>query len=458
MSEWDVGGGFEEEQGKGRKNSPATGGLHAALTVSCLIVVTLVSFLTAYLMRDHVRTFWEMGLSFMAPFAALMITAYLVEKNMRRMTPDTSRNGQMLFAAVTIVAAFVIGCVAEVVHQPVIIEHVEPEYDYLIVVDKSGSMNFNHLEEPCAKALNGLLDGMEDQNRVGIVAFDDVIRGRADMALLDENQRAKIREIINIPILIHNDEESGKIVTYGAGTAFSVAMEEVIRTAEKETDRTRTLRIILVTDGDNASYGNFNEFEKWANKLNSAGEQKQVELCAIQLGETPMLDMVKHAVTTTEGTIYDGTDISELLTRLQSLKSTAIIPEKIDTLKATYNGQTADGKSNTPYMIVSAVLLVLQGLLCGFSLLMMFSVAHQFRIQVILSAVMGICAFLLMNYGRMLGIAPAWVCEGLAFSLFGIVLMRQNVSGNRAPSPESKAGKGSAGQPAAADVSGFDDF
>ena len=69
----------------------------------------------------------------------------------------------------------------------------------------------------------------------------------------------------------------------------------------------------------------------------------------------------------------------------------------------------------------------------------MFSVQGQFRIQIILSALMGICAFLLLNYGRYIGISPAWICEGLAFSLFGIVLMRTNRAGstNKQISPGS---------------------
>ena len=44
----------------------------------------------------------------------------------------------------------------------------------------------------------------------------------------------------------------------------------------------------------------------------------------------------------------------------------------------------------------------------------------------ILFALMGIGAFLLLNYGRYLGLSPAWFCEGLAFSLFGLVFMREN--------------------------------
>ena len=430
MGDWDfdneVTGGFDdpvaERQGK---KAPAAGGLHAAMTVACLIAVAAVSFGIAYLMRDRVRSFWEMGLTFAAPFAALMGSALLVENNTNRMTPACSRKAQALFAGGTILVAFTFGCLAEVLHQPVVINHVEPEYDYMIVLDKSGSMVFTDLDEPCREALHTMLDDMEDENRVGIVAFSDELMGCENIGILDEAQRRKIGTVIDkaIPITDHGGYLSGP------GTDFSIAMEAVMSSIDKMPERNRTVRIILVTDGDSEVHGNFTAFNRWAEKLNAQNiDQKQVELCAVQLGD-PMLGMVRDAVKATDGKVFDQTDPSELAKELKSLKSTMVIPESVDTLKATFDGKTADDKPNTPYVILTAAMLLLLGLLCGFSLMIMFSLSGQFRFQVILSAVMGICAFLLLNYGRYLSISPAWVCEGLAFSLFGVVLMRENGMG-----------------------------
>ena len=441
MSEWDVGGGFDSEAGqKNQPNNRVTGGKwHIGLTISCLIAVTAVSFLVAFLMKDRVRTFLEMGLVFALPFAVLMGVTFLVEKATQKMTPITSRGPQLIFATVTVVVAFVIGCLAEILHQPVIIEHVEPQYDYLLLVDKSGSMDFTGIEDACNEGLKSLLDEMEAENRVGIIAFENEIAGQVEMKPLDEVQKARILEIIEIP-------------AWGQ-TNFGTLMNAAMQMVDRETDHSRTVRMILVTDGDEESLGDFNAFNTWAQEQNASGE-KQVELCAIQLGPTPMLDMVKEAVRVTGGTIYDRVDTSELARQLQSLKSTKIIPERVDTLKATYDGMTADGKPNTPYMILTAALLLLQGALCGFSLMMMYSVNGQFRFQTILSPLMGICAFLLLNFGKTLGIAPAWICEGIAFSLFGIVFMRENQSGGaaRQETKQTKPGAAPAADP------GFDDF
>ena len=105
-------------------------------------------------------------------------------------------------------------------------------------------------------------------------------------------------------------------------------------------------------------------------------------------------------------------------------------------------------------LLLTAALLLLQGALCGFSLMMMYSVNGQFRFQTILSPLMGISAFLLLNFGRHLGISPAWICEGIAFSLFGIVFMRENQSGGTGKQMTKQT---KANATPAADV-GFDDF
>ena len=440
MGDWDFGNetteGFEEQRpARQGRSSPAAGGLHVIMTLACLVTVAAVSFGIAYLMKDHVRSVWEMGLTFAAPFAALMFSALLVEYETNRMTPACSRKAQACFAAGTILVAFVFGCLAEVLHQPVVVTHVEPEYDYMIVLDKSGSMVFTELDEPCRSALHIMLDDMEDENRIGIVAFSHELMGYEDIRPLDEEQRGKIGKVIDIEIPIEEDILGNRS---GPGTNFSVAMEKVISSVDQMTDRSRTIRIILVTDGDSDVLGDFDAFTEWAEEINAQEpEKKQVELCAIQLGE-PMLPMVRNAVDATGGRVFDQTDPNELAKELMSLKSTLVIPESVDTLKATFEGKTADDKPNTPYVILTAALLILLGLLCGVSLMIMFSLSGQFRVQVILSTVMGVCAFLLLNYGRYLSISPAWVCEGLAFSLFGLVLMKENGMGSVKKKPKGK--------------------
>lgn len=425
MSEWD----FNEPAASapGRSGSGTTGSLNVPMAVVCLLAVSAVSFATAWFMKDRVREFWEMGLTFALPFAALMGASMLVESATNRMTPECSRNAQFICVLVTVLASFIFGCVTVVLRQPVVIEHVEPEYDYVLVLDKSGSMVFTDLDEPCRKACHELIDAMEDANQIGIVAFGSDVVGEENIRPLDEDQRKRISRIIDLPIEIHEEVNpfTGEVEQVGDGTGFAEAMNGVIRIIENKPEKEKPIRIILVTDGDETAHSNFQGFNAWVAKQND-GRKMKIELCAIQLGESPMLDMVKEAVRGTDGQIFDHVDISNLTAQLQNMKSTLVIPEPVDTLKATYAGMTADGAPNTPYMILSAVLLVLLGVLSGFSLKLMYSVQGQRRAQVILSPLMGLIAFLLLNFGRNLGITPAWICEGIAFSLFGLVFMREN--------------------------------
>lgn len=454
MGEWD----FEDEVSgsteKGHGNDFPAGGLNVPMTLACLIGVAAVSFGAAWLMKDRVRSFWEMGITFAAPFAALMISALTVESSTSKMTPACSRRAQTLFGTVTVAVAFIFGCLTVVLHQPVVITHVEPEYDYVIVEDKSGSMIFTEMEEPSKEALHTVLDNFESECRVGYITFGSEVTGEAEIHELDAGQREKISALIDQEIPV-TDLGGGRMT--GPGTQFTLAMRAAQRLVDSLPERVRPMRMILVTDGDDDSEGNFETFSQWAEKINEGPEETHVELSVIQLGNS-VLPMVREAVQKTGGQIYDRTDPKELAAALGSLKSVLVIPEAVDTLKATYNGQTADGKPNTPYVILTGIMLLLLGLLCGFSLMIMFSLRGQFRIQVILSALAGICAFLLLNFGRFLpGDFPAWICEGTAFSLFGIVFMRENLagSGNRKASAAKKPKTAAAGTDAFIDGEDF---
>ena len=141
MSEWDFDGpeGTNLSSGPERNRRAGTGGsLNLPMTAVCLLAVAAVSFAVAWIMKDRVRDFAEMGLTCAAPFAALMVSSMLVEQATGRMTPQCSRKAQLVCMLVTVAVAFLVGCLAEVLHQPVILERTEPEYDYLLVLDKSG--------------------------------------------------------------------------------------------------------------------------------------------------------------------------------------------------------------------------------------------------------------------------------------------------------------------------------
>lgn len=70
-----------------------------------------------------------------------------------------------------------------------------------------------------------------------------------------------------------------------------------------------------------------------------------------------------------------------------------------------------------------AVMLILFGLVLGIALTLMLSLEGQLRIQLFLSPLMGLCAFLLIHY-KVVPVSNYW----MIYPLFGIVLMRRNSS------------------------------
>ena len=231
MGEWDFedeGSGGFDRGGSSRpgKKGPVTGGLHVPMTLVCLLAVSAASFGMAWLMKDQVRSFGTMGLTFAVPFAALMFSALMVESATGKMTPACSRNAQLLFAAGTVVAAFIVGGLAEVLHTPVKIVRVEPEYNYVIVEDKSASMVFQDIEDACKAAVHSLIDGMEDENMVGFVTFDIKVTNEVAVRQLDADQRKRISKAIDLEIPI-TETLSGYT---GPGTNFTDGMNAAIRT------------------------------------------------------------------------------------------------------------------------------------------------------------------------------------------------------------------------------------
>ena len=75
-------------------------------------------------------------------------------------------------------------------------------------------------------------------------------------------------------------------------------------------------------------------------------------------------------------------------------------------------------------------MLLLEGLSLGVCISLMLSLKGQFRIQYIISPLMGLLAFVLLKFiwDNNDIMTTWWLKEGIAFSLLGIVLMNRNRS------------------------------
>ena len=227
------------------KSSPKrTGGhWHAAQTVTALLVVTVLSFLMAYLTRSiQERPIWMMGLIFMVPAAAMLFSALFVENATSAMTPSFSRKAQTIVALVVTLLTFVVGCLSDLVYlegfikrdnvvflvdksasltnnQPgspsVVVKNdnlifvldrsdltvksapVRERYNLIFVLDKSGSISGSADVENIS-ALTGIFNQLEDSDTVGLVLFDDEIMGTVPLAPLSSSQRIQLANALEI--------------------------------------------------------------------------------------------------------------------------------------------------------------------------------------------------------------------------------------------------------------------
>ena len=82
---------------------------------------------------------------------------------------------------------------------------------------------------------------------------------------------------------------------------------------------------------------------------------------------------------------------------------------------------------------MAGIMLLLEGLVIGFGLMLLLSVQGQRRFQVVLSPLLALIAFLLLKFIPT-GLS-GWAKEAVALGLLSIVLMKKNVV---SASPTSK--------------------
>ena len=116
------------------------------------------------------------------------------------------------------------------------------------------------------------------------------------------------------------------------------------------------------------------------------------------------------------------------ISNLNDLKGKMQEVAKVPVYEVVYKDALRDIDESQTARIVTGVLLLLLGLLVGFSLTVMLSTQGQKRLQTILSPLMAVLSFVLLAFGKDL-ITVSWIREGIAFTLFGVVLMRKNRSG-----------------------------
>ncbi len=367
------------------------GGWHLPLTLLSLAWVGGASFLMAFLTKDvPERPWWMMGLIFLAPAALLVFGAYLVESVTSAMTPRYSRRAQFLVALAAAALCFLVGCFGN----PVYVQGQAKSENYVILLDRSDSMGWNDPNNESAKAINGILDQMDDDTLVGLILFSDRVLVRVDVAALDAVQRSRISRELDIP--------------RGGGTDFDAPLLSALGMLEGAALPINSAsKVIMVTDGEDV-------IEQSTEIVRRFSQLKIPVSCVKITGAfDPSLDSVIQQTGGRGVTVDNAALLTGELGNIVVVASYDVLRDDSDAARA-----------------ISGALFMAEGLALGFALTLMLSCKRQKRLQLLLSPLMGAAAFAVC---KMTGdaIGPGWLKEAVAFSLFGVVLMRKNHPGVR---------------------------
>ncbi len=359
------------------------GGWCVSITLASLASAGL-AFGLAYLCRDYQRNVPLFGLVFLAPALLLVLLVLLIEHVSSPMNPRYSRKAQGIIAIILAAAIFLLGCIGEFIHEYVAV----PQAQYVIVQDKSGSMEY--LDGSTINAVTNLLDTIPQGQRVGHVMFSHEVLGSIKMDTLDNN-RSKIISAM-------------KNQTCTGGTDFVIPLNNALSLI---VDTNVNTRILLITDGvADLTLENTNQLLATCNAKNAS-----ISCVYIDVDQNQLLNRL---VSQTGGKVAYVKDASTVLAGIQD---TDFIRGKMD----LYHTTPKAGRDKT----ITAFVLILLSIFIGIALTLMLSRRGQKRCQLFLSPLFGVIAFFVLNY---IGVPSdtAWVLEGAAQSLPLLVFMRSN--------------------------------
>jgi len=386
---------FDKDWGtplRSQSTLPPTGGAwHWRLTLLSLLFTTGVAVLASWLMRDIPnRSAVLLGLLFMAPMASLLIVALLLDASTSLMSPWFSRKAQSLLALGLAVVIFGIGCLGgltTLAYQP-------KSTNFVFLVDKSDSMGYgafggNDITNQRKTAVQNILNTLPDGTAVGLILFSDVLSYQMPLTALDDQVRQKLITALNA-------------LDDGSTDFYLPLITALDMIQQSQLAQTNSTRIIMLTDGDAEIYSSSAEIAAQCKQYNAT-------ISCVKIGSEPRIDLVQ-LIQSTGGSSLSVSNAAQLTQTLGTLS----VAEVRDVLRA----------DDSTSVWVSLAQFLLTGIALGVGLTLLFSRQHQFRFQLILSPLMGVAAFLVLKV--MPGDIAEWLREAMAFSCFGLVVMRAN--------------------------------
>ncbi len=422
QSSWPDSGQSSGDFGGGEWGNPAPystpvskggGGWHWLLTLVAVVTVGLLSMGMAWVTRDvDERPVWMMGLIFMVPAGALMFAAMMVESATSAMTPGSSRKPQVIIAVCATLATLVVACICDLLYllkfkapPPVpprsSVTAVNVSDRLILIADPTVSMTEGGKDSQLDRAVSGILDAAGKSWEIAL------IRGTEEVlpAAADEAQKQAVRAMAG------KQAEAGRMY-YGELLERALAMTEAAGGGKRT-------RIVFLTDG----------VHPWIRdgELDLAARcvRDETTVSCILFGTEMPPEMREH-ISATRGYTAAPDEWPVVLrefdrTEYREEVAPAIIPKEIKLQQDLLRNRDSSA------VIISFIMLILEGLALGICLSLMLSVRGQFRAQYIISPVMGALAAILLKLVWPTGdMSSWWIYEGISFTLLGVVIMARN--------------------------------
>ena len=388
------------------------GGWNWLFTLTAIVIVAVFSMGMAWLTRNvDERPVWMMGLIFMVPTAALMLGTMMVEGATSYMTPGTSRKPQIRLAIIVSAATFLVACICDLIYLQGFKKELAPagstitktsQAERLILIwDNTASMNENGAHDRAVQTGQNLLDQMPENVQIAMISDDLII----PFAPVSADQRQRIEQTMRV------EPSTGRMYY---GNAFDAALQMI-----RESGTDDPVRVVFFSDG----------LHIWdadgKNPRQAVLGQSRITVYWVNLGSVPtqMEDLLRVPG---KGILVEPEKIEDVLdgivkTGYTEAVKAAEIPKDIRLQQDLIRNRDQSA------IIITCIMMILEGLSLGICLSLMYSSAGQFRAQYIISPLMGVLSFILLKFVMSTeDMSTWWVREGICFSLLGVVMMTKN--------------------------------
>ena len=417
IDEWAQNDGEWQSQPNNGNVRVGSGGWHWLLSLVSIVIVTLFSMGMAWLTRwvDE-RPVWMMGLIFMVPTGALMLATMLVEGATSAMTPGTSRKPQIRLAIIVTIATFLVAVICDLIYlqgfkKPLApaqstVQPTQVSERILLIWDQTASMNENGVHEEAIRTAEKMLDQLPGVVQVALVSDGETIL----FAAYGEDQKQCMADVMK------QTPAKGRMY-------YEEALAKAIEMINNSSSQEKT-RSVFFSDGRHA-WSKDGQFGQGNLLLNDP-----VALYWVQFADVPE-EYRKMAEALNECYVVSPQDTESILKGLVSVQydekvAPAEVPKEIRLQQDLIRNRDLSA------IVITCVMMVLEGLSLGICLSLMFSVSGQFRAQYLISPLMGVLSFVLLKFVMDISdMSTWWIKEGLAFSLLGVVFMTKNRFGGK---------------------------